>query len=237
MSYVWVVESIVTWIMNILYRVGGTCRVYRLHHSIVYNPLLPTLLVGFTIISLHSILTPSCLVSGRSVDVLSSWRLAALPLILPYWLFLSLSLSYVTTDGQSASLSWNKAPIWGLRPDFYYCQTIVGLLMWGAPSDERTGLSFTIAAGPSQRSHSRVRAPWVSRPYFTLSDFRLPISSPPTTRRITVEVFDPASTRVTPLLCLFSVCYLLPSSTSPPTVAFPIAPVFQQFGCLWISNS
>jgi hypothetical protein len=25
-----------------------------------------------------------------------------------------LSLSYVTTDSQSASLSWNKAPIWGL---------------------------------------------------------------------------------------------------------------------------
>jgi hypothetical protein len=29
------------------------------------------------------------------------------------------SESYITTDGQSASLSWNKAPIWGLRPDFY----------------------------------------------------------------------------------------------------------------------
>jgi hypothetical protein len=28
--------------------------------------------------------------------------------------------SYVTTDGQTASLSWNKTPIWGLRPDFYY---------------------------------------------------------------------------------------------------------------------
>jgi hypothetical protein len=26
---------------------------------------------------------------------------------------------YVTTDGQSASLSWNKAPIWDLRPDIY----------------------------------------------------------------------------------------------------------------------
>jgi hypothetical protein len=26
--------------------------------------------------------------------------------------------SYVTTDGQSASLSWIKAPIWGLRSDF-----------------------------------------------------------------------------------------------------------------------
>jgi hypothetical protein len=31
------------------------------------------------------------------------------------------SESYVTTDGQSASLSWNKSPIWDLRPDFYYC--------------------------------------------------------------------------------------------------------------------
>jgi hypothetical protein len=45
---------------------------------------------------------------------------------------------------QSASLSWNKAPIWGLRPDFYYCQTVAGLLMWGALSDERMGLSFAI---------------------------------------------------------------------------------------------
>jgi hypothetical protein len=28
------------------------------------------------------------------------------------------SESYVATDGQSVSLSWNKAPIWGLWPDF-----------------------------------------------------------------------------------------------------------------------
>jgi hypothetical protein len=26
---------------------------------------------------------------------------------------------YVMTDSQSASLSWNIAPIWGLRPDIY----------------------------------------------------------------------------------------------------------------------
>jgi hypothetical protein len=32
--------------------------------------------------------------------------------------------------------------------------------------------------------------------YFTVSDSRLPFSSPPTTRRLTVEVFDPSSTRV-----------------------------------------
>jgi hypothetical protein len=43
---------------------------------------------------------------------------------------------YVTTEGQSASLSWNKASVCGLRPDFYYCQTVGGLLMWGALSEE-----------------------------------------------------------------------------------------------------
>jgi hypothetical protein len=69
------------------------------------------------------------------------------------------SETYVTTDGQPASLSWNKAPIWGLRPDLYYCLTITGLLMWGALSDERTSLSFTIPAGPRQRSHFLVRVP------------------------------------------------------------------------------
>jgi hypothetical protein len=192
--------------------------------------------------------------------------------------------SYVTTDGQSASLSWNKAPICGLRPDFFItiwqlrvcwygalsltrgrvcrlqlllalasaiilgsesrgtrihvllyqipnfhfhrllrlaglrwrcCESYVitdsqparikhtsgaydqifisqsaaGLLMWGVLSDERTGLSFTIAAGPRQRSHFLVRVQWDSWPYFTLSDSRLSFSSPPTTRRATVEVF------------------------------------------------
>jgi hypothetical protein len=106
--------------------------------------------------------------------------------------------SYVTTDGQSASLSSNKEPIWGLRPDFYYCQTVAGLLMWDALSDERMGLLFTTAAGLRQRSHSRVRVPWNSRPYFSVSDSRLTSSSRPTTRRVTVEVFDPASTRDCP---------------------------------------
>jgi hypothetical protein len=38
------------------------------------------------------------------------------------------------TEGQSASPSWNTAPIWGLRPDFYYSQIIAGLFMWGALS-------------------------------------------------------------------------------------------------------
>jgi hypothetical protein len=78
-------------------------------------------------------------------------------------------------------------------------------------------LSFTIATGPRQRSHSQVRLRRDSWPYFTVSDSRLPqpggpdpriyipaeqgytprywVSSCPTTSRATVEVFDPASTR------------------------------------------
>jgi hypothetical protein len=71
----------------------------------------------------------------------------------------SQSQSYITTDGQPASLSWNKAPIWGLRPDLDYCLTVAGLLIWGVLPDERTGLSFAIATGPRQRSHFRVRVP------------------------------------------------------------------------------
>jgi hypothetical protein len=114
---------------------------------------------------------------------------------------LSQSQSYVTTDGQSASLSWNKAPVWGVRPGFYYCQTVAGLFMWGALSDERTGLPFTIAAGPRQRSHSRVRVPGDLWPYFTVSDSRVPFSSPYTTRRATVEVFGLASARSSRLSC------------------------------------
>jgi hypothetical protein len=43
--------------------------------------------------------------------------------------------SYITADGQSVGLSWNKAPIWGLRPDIYYCQTVAGLLIWDVLSD------------------------------------------------------------------------------------------------------
>jgi hypothetical protein len=82
--------------------------------------------------------------------------------------------SYVTTDGQSAGFSWCQAPIWGQTPDFCYCQTIAGFLMWDVLSDERMGLTFTNDAGPRQRSHSRIRVPRDSWPHFTVSDSRLP---------------------------------------------------------------
>jgi hypothetical protein len=68
----------------------------------------------------------------------------------------------------------SQAPIWGPRPNFYYCHTLAGLLRWGVLSDEGMGLSFTIAAGPRQRSHSQVRVPRDSWPYVIVSDSRLP---------------------------------------------------------------
>jgi hypothetical protein len=55
----------------------------------------------------------------------------------------------------------------------------------GHSPDESMGLSFTIAAGPRQRSHSRVRVPWDSQPYFPfclllrLAGLRWKYSTPP----------------------------------------------------------
>jgi hypothetical protein len=93
----------------------------------------------------------------------------------------------------SQSVSLGVEPHLGLMTRyFHYRFTITVWFLWGALSDERTGLFFVCAAGPCQRSLSQVRVPRDSRPYFTVSDLRLPFSSPPTTRRVTMEAFDPA---------------------------------------------
>jgi hypothetical protein len=96
-----------------------------------------------------------------SLDV-SCYRLLTIPIPLlrdssplstaaPFQLPILQSQIYVTTDCQSASLSSNKA-LWGLRADLYYCHTVAGLLIWGALSDERTGLSFARVTVSSNKS-------------------------------------------------------------------------------------
>jgi hypothetical protein len=52
----------------------------------------------------------------------------------------------------STSLSWCRAPIWGPRTNVHYAHTVVDLLMWSVLCDETSGLSFTSAAVPRQRS-------------------------------------------------------------------------------------
>jgi positive regulator of sigma E activity len=70
----------------------------------------------------------------------------------------------------SQSVSLGIEPHLGLvtRYLFFFLQLRVCFL-WGALSDERTGLSFVYAAGSCQRSLCRVRIPRYSRPYFTVS--------------------------------------------------------------------
>jgi hypothetical protein len=103
---------------------------------------------------------------------------------LPQFLFQSKSKSHC--DWRSVSKSWCRAPS-GAHDQIF-------ITVWQLRSCFCGGLSFVYAAGPCQRSLSRVRVPRDSRPYFTVSDLRLPFSSPPTTRRVMVEVFDSAFT-------------------------------------------
>jgi hypothetical protein len=63
----------------------------------------------------------------------------------------------VTTDGQSASLFSNKPPIWGLRPDFYYCPDSCGFVDVGRSLWREDGFVIYIFADPRQSSHFRVR--------------------------------------------------------------------------------
>jgi hypothetical protein len=165
----------------------------------------------FTItINYYTRLAP--LLAGPRTSSLPFWRMTNKEFLLTPWTALidaCLTNESLESSRVVVSMSWNKAPILGLRADFYFCQSVAGLLMRGPFSDERTGLSFIIAAGPRQRSHSRVRVPWDSPPYFTVSDSRLPFSSPPTTRRVTVEVFDPASARDDSLESLHGSLYRL----------------------------
>jgi hypothetical protein len=71
--------------------------------------------------------------------------------------------SYVATDGHSISLSWCQAP--SGAQDQIFVAVSCGFVMRGS-CDRRTGLSSTIAADPRQRSHSWVRIPRYSWPYF-----------------------------------------------------------------------
>jgi hypothetical protein len=47
----------------------------------------------------------------------------------------------------------------GAQDQTFDTLTVADLLMWGALSDEKTGMSYTFDAGSRQCSYSRVRVP------------------------------------------------------------------------------
>jgi hypothetical protein len=100
------------------------------------------------------------------------------------------SQSHIATDCQPISKSWCRAPS-AAHDQIFISPWHLRSCFCGAPSltRGRVCLLYMLLALASA-------VPWISRPYFTVSDLRLPFSSPPTTRRVTVEVFEPASTRV-----------------------------------------
>jgi hypothetical protein len=111
----------------------------------------------------------------------------------------------------SQSVSLGVEPHLGLMTRYLLpFDRVTVLFLCGVLSNERTVLSFVYATGPRQRSISRVRVPLDSWPYFTVSDLKLPFSSPPTTRRVTVEIFEPAFTQMwprnIPRVALYSLC-------------------------------
>jgi hypothetical protein len=90
-----------------------------------------------------------------------------------------------------------------------------GLLFVERPLWRKDGSVFCIRCWSSPGSLSRVLLPWDSWQYFTVSNLRLPFSSPLTTRRVKVEVFDPASTRVSGLPSLSLSLMLRPRVSRP----------------------
>jgi hypothetical protein len=95
----------------------------------------------------------------------------------------------------SQSVSLGVRPNLGIMTRYLLLFDSYGLVLVGRPLWREDGSVCCIYCS-CKCSLSRVRVPWDSRSYFTVSDLRLPFSSPPTTRRVTMEVFDPASTRV-----------------------------------------
>jgi hypothetical protein len=108
----------------------------------------------------------------------------------------SQSQSHIVTDGQSVSKSWCRAPSGAHDQIFITVRQLRSCFCCVAPSltRGRVCLLYMLLALASAVFLG-------SESPGTVSDLRLPLSSPPTTRRVTVEVFDPAC---------FSVSYLSP---------------------------
>lgn len=87
-----------------------------------------------------------------------------------------LSQNYSNKKGQSYVMTEIRRPVcFNIKPPSgVQDQICIAVDSCEFVSDERTSLYFTVAAVPRQRSHSRVRYPWESWPYFAVSNSRPP---------------------------------------------------------------
>jgi hypothetical protein len=110
-----------------------------------------------------------------------------------YIMCLSLSLTLRLTVSRSVCLGI-KHPSWAYNQIFITVRQLrvcdVGRSLWWEDGSAVYNCSWPL---PAQSFWVWVL--WDSWPYFAVSDSRLPFSLPPMTRGVTVEVFDPVSTR------------------------------------------
>jgi hypothetical protein len=78
---------------------------------------------------------------------------------------------------------------WDSRPVILFSNWTFAVIVLNIHSDERMGLSFTIAAGPRQRTHSQVRVPAGLMTTF----YRLRFETPPNRRARSPYLYPPGT--------------------------------------------
>jgi hypothetical protein len=99
------------------------------------------------------------------------------------------------TVSHSVSRSRCRAPLWDWRPDISSCRNVAVLSLWGALSDDRTGLQFAV-----QSLNGASRAEPVTKLYCLIRDFpnlegQVPVFISP--RNSVARLYPPA------LCCLY----------------------------------
>jgi hypothetical protein len=115
----------------------------------------------------------------------------------------------------SQSVSLGVEPHLGLMTRYLLLYESYGLVFVGCHLWREDGPVFCICCWPLPVQSFSGLSPFGFATIFFVSDLRLPYSSPPTTHRVTVEVFDPASIPVTSSLSLSLNLMLRPTVSRP----------------------